>query len=68
MDNLSDRLYAQARITPIRPQRRVQRVEKLADGALRVWNQGGESYDIAADDAQLQAFVVYTVLQDAAST
>lgn len=66
MSTLSDRMYAQARITPIQRQNQVKAIEKLANGGLRVSIHNGQSYDIAPEDAELQAFVVYTVLNGAA--
>jgi hypothetical protein len=66
MSSLSDRLYAQARITPIKRENQVKAIERLSNGALRVSIHNGQSYDIAPEDVELQAFVVYTVLNDAA--
>lgn len=64
MSQISDRLYAQARIIPIKPQNRVREVVKLESGALRVVLHSGDDYVIEKDDTMFQAFVVYTVLAE----
>lgn len=62
MHQLTDRLYAQARIIPIRDQNRVKSVTKLDSGGLEVTLHSGLSYVIDPSDELFQAFVVYTVL------
>jgi hypothetical protein len=60
--NVADRLHAQARIIPIKPENKVKTVCKNANGGLSVTLVSGESYDIGAEDDMFQAFVIYTVL------
>lgn len=60
---LIERLYAQARITPISAPYKVKTVTKLDDGGLNVEFASGETATIAADDELIQAFVVYTLLE-----
>lgn len=64
MSHISERLHAQARVIPIKPENRVREVVKLDSGALRVVLHSGVDYVIEKDDAMFQAFVVYTVLAE----
>jgi hypothetical protein len=64
VSHLSDRLYAQARITPIKAPNRVKSVRKLASGALAVTLYSGKTFAISQGDELFQAFVIYTVLND----
>ena len=63
MNTIADRLQAQARIYPVSPANRVKEVRKLADGSMRVTQHSGECFTLAAADVELQAFVLYTVLE-----
>lgn len=62
MSALSDRLYAQARIIPARPDNAAKTVRKLDDGGLEVTLGSGKAFTLSADDIELQAFIVYTML------
>lgn len=62
MNALIDRLHAQSRTIPIKPERRVKSVTRLESGALRVTQHGGGTFDIDPDDELFQTFTVYTVL------
>jgi hypothetical protein len=60
--NIADRLYAQARIIPVKRENKVKTVTKLESGDLQVTQHSGHSFTISKDDETFQAFVVYTVL------
>lgn len=62
MSNISDRLYAQARIYPVQPPNRVKSIRKLDSGALEVTQHSGQVFTIGPDDEFFQAFLVYMVL------
>lgn len=64
MSNLTDRLHAQARITPISQPNKVKMVTKLADGGLQIEFNSGAIGVLSKDDPMIQAFVVYTMLAD----
>lgn len=63
MNSIADRLYAQARIVPIKDPNRVASVTKLESGDLRVTLNSGRIFKIDKEDELLSAFVVYTMLQ-----
>lgn len=46
---------------PIKPQNRPQSVTKLSDGSLKV-QLPDRDFTIAPEDEELQAFVIYTML------
>lgn len=59
---IADRLYAQARIVPVKDERRVKSIKKLANGGLEVTQHGGAVFTIAAEDELFQTFLVWMVL------
>ena len=62
MDNISERMYAQARINPIKEPNRVHTVTKMDNGDLRVRLNSGRMFKIDKDDEMVQAFIVYTAV------
>ena len=62
MNQLVDRLYAQARINPIKSTNRVKVVTKMSDGRLRVVLNSSRVFYVSAEDELFQTFIVYTVL------
>lgn len=58
---------ADTRINPVAPQNRVETIEKLHSGALRVTQRSGNTFDIAAEDELFQVFAVYTMISDVCS-
>lgn len=64
MSNLSDRMYAQARIIPIQQKNRVREVKKMESGSLWVALNSGDTFEIDTGDALFQLFLIYTVLAD----
>jgi len=62
MSTITDRLYAQARVVPIKPENRVKTVRKLDSGALEVTQYSGQVFTIEPTDTLFQAFIIYTVL------
>lgn len=47
---------------PIEPGNRVMRITPQADGSMACERESGEAFAISADDAEMQAFVVFTML------
>ncbi|QIM51597.1 FAD-dependent oxidoreductase [Hydrogenophaga crocea] len=62
MSTLVDRIYAQARITPVRQENRVRSIKRLESGALEVTQQSGAVFTVSQDEPEFQAFVVWMVL------
>lgn len=62
MSAISDRLYSQARIHPIKKGNEAEKVTKNADGSMTVTQGNGNTFTLPADAPELQAFVVYTML------
>lgn len=67
MSALADQLYAQARIVSVSKPNQVAQVCKLADGSLRVTQVSGNVFTLDARDVDLQAFVIWTMLNPNAS-
>lgn len=59
---LSDRSMANARIVPVAKPNQVKLVTKLANGDLRCEQASGNIFDIPASEIEMQAFVIYTML------
>jgi len=53
-----------ARIIPIKRGREAKSITKNPDGSMLVVQGSGDSFTNPADDRDLQAFVVYTMLND----
>ena len=62
MDNISEHMYAQARINPIKEPNRVHTVTKMDNGDLRVRLNSGRMLKIDKDDEMVRAFIVYTAV------
>ena len=62
MDNIAERMYAQARINPIKEPNHVHTVTKMGNGDLRVRLNSGRMFKIDKDDEIVQAFIVYTAV------
>lgn len=49
-------------IRGIKPENRVVRLEKLADGSIRAHQASGNAFIVSADFPDVQAFIVYTMI------
>lgn len=59
---LHQQLSRQARVYPIPPDNRVTETTKQADGSLRCLQESGAEFTIPAEEKEMQAFVILSMI------
>jgi hypothetical protein len=61
-DSIAQQLYASAKIKPIQRQNQIKNAKKLEDGSMEFTQNSGNGFTVSHQDMEIQAFLVYTML------
>lgn len=64
MSTFGEMMMRNTRIVPVKFENRAKSVQKNADGSMLVVQESGNEFTIPAGEEEMQAFVVYTMLND----